>query len=176
MCLFVTDVWFCWKDTFLKSVLLFPDTFYSSYIPPLSFSSLPFQNILVHQLKLASPSLSIFIIMFLNSFFSHQHMLVDFSKVWDIAVRPNPKKSLGVVWVFRGYINKSIVWIFFILSFLSPFIALHLENVPRAASEMGIGILFIFHSFFSTLTKSNYLYIFSASSIFSLLSRNCNIM
>ena len=70
-------------------------------------------------------------------------------------------------------LNHAVVWIFLIVLLISnssSLLSKILWTIPSALITISITITFMFHSFFSSLTRSKYLFIFSLSLIFTLWS------
>ena len=90
---------------------------------------------------------------------------------WDLNDSKFPQVSRTLLSILAD-LNNAVIWMLLILLLISCSSSLFsrpLETVPRAPA-IGITVTFMFHSFFSSLARSKYLFIFLFSFIFILWS------
>ena len=92
---------------------------------------------------------------------SHQRQLIVLH--WGLSDNKSPQVSRNLLSILAVLNNTIVKMVFnrpFIFKFSSPFNKL-LVTVPKASIRIGMIFIFMFHSFFNSLTRSRYLYFFS---------------
>ena len=89
---------------------------------------------------------------------------------WKLSDSQSPQVYRTLISILTN-LNSTVVWMVFTCAFISnssrPFTNL-LVTILRVPITVGITITFMFHSFFSSLARSKYLFLFSLSFNFTL--------
>ena len=108
--------------------------------------------------------------MLLLESFSHHRQLRVFQ--WSLSDSKSPQVSRTLLSILAD-LNNAVVWIVstrLVISKSSSLCTNPFVTVSRAPITVGIAVTFMFHSFFNSLARSRYLFLFSLSFNFTLYS------
>ena len=105
----------------------------------------------------------------LQNFSRQCHLVVV---LWSLSDNKSPRVSWTLLSILAD-LNNAVIWMVSILPLIfnsSSLVSKPLETVPSAQITIGITVTFMFHNVLSSLTKSQYLFIFSLYLISTLWS------